>query len=194
HTERGFHRPDDWVECDHPTKRNQKKKTYQTKNEAERDPSKEAKEVVEPTVGEKVDRKAANVAKEESKQSIVVADVAAPPTTAASKASTKQKKHKKTSLAITFQDGCVISGDFRPKEKVDRVIQDLKQDLLRTDASLPDFDLWKKKSGSDEKELLDPTMTLNETGLVPSGEVFVHWKDAMDETKEPGWYLNSGEE
>ena len=206
HNERGFHRPDDWVECDHPNKRNPKKKTYQTKHEDESDQTEEPantecspssgerKAVVETTVSEECEHKSIDeVRNEESKKPIAMDHVAVPPKTNSSK-STKQKKHKKTCLAITFQDGCVISGDFRPKEKVERVIRDLKQDLLRTDASLPDFDLLKNNSDSNEKELLDPKVTLQELCLVPSGEVFVHWRGSVDETKEPGWYLNSGDE
>ena len=93
-----------------------------------------------------------------------------------------------------FPDGCVIGGDFRPKERIERVIGDLKEDLLRSDVSLPDFELFKKASDCEERTCLDLKATLLDAELVPAGTVYVVWKDPLDDTKSsPGWYLNSAD-
>jgi hypothetical protein len=56
---------------------------------------------------------------------------------------------------------------------------------------LPDIDLYVIKPDSEGKERLNPKATLVEAGLVPSGEIFIQWKDPMEIGMSPGWYLNS---
>ncbi|KAG7368931.1 hypothetical protein IV203_031674 [Nitzschia inconspicua] len=97
-----------------------------------------------------------------------------------------------TILSIAFQDGCVISGTFHPKEQVRHVIDGLRKDILRNDKSLPDFDLYGIKShNKKKKERLCPESKLLDLGLVPRGEVFVKWRMPLTEDFAPGWYLRS---
>jgi hypothetical protein len=93
---------------------------------------------------------------------------------------------KETRISLTFDDGCVICGNFRPNERVQRVINDLRNDVLRNDAAVPDFELCIMNQESLEMELLDPTTKLSEADLVP-----VRWKEPMDPTLSPGWYLRN---
>ncbi|KAL3925033.1 MAG: hypothetical protein SGILL_000675 [Bacillariaceae sp.] len=217
HTERGFHRPDDWVEFGHPTKRSPKKLSYHSKDvvvgddaveidspavyqqSKTRNEKKKGKDVVDQLFGDEKEAeleesKSSSPSKdyEENKVDDSIAKSSTLKETPPKTATTSSKKYKKTCLAIAFDDGCVISGDFRPKERIERVILDLQRDLLRRDVSLPEIELFVQKDpGSDSKERLDPNKTLRDSGLVPSGTVFVHWKAPVATKESPGWYLKT---
>jgi hypothetical protein len=98
---------------------------------------------------------------------------------------------ERTTLRITFPDGCTVSGTFRPNEQLQRVINDLRRDLLKGDMALPKIELYAFTQEDEEKTLLDPQAKLNELGLVPSGVVYVRWKTPMAATTSPGWYLRT---
>jgi hypothetical protein len=98
---------------------------------------------------------------------------------------------ERTTLAIKFPDGCNVSGKFHPNERVQRVIDDLQQDVLRGDMALPSIELYINHRQDEEETLIHPRAKLTELGLVPSGVVFVRWKSPVAVTTSPGWYLRT---
>jgi hypothetical protein len=202
HSECAVLQPDEMVENDHSTSRISKEKTNSKKDcdesesptnfERSETAKIEGEKAVETALGEESETKKAqqiqnqNDGIKENSNAETLHQLEPPVTTPS-----KKKKHKKTKLAFAFQDGCVISGDFRPKERIERVKMDLQQEILRSDVSLPDIDLYVIKPDSEGKERLNPKATLVEAGLVPSGEIFIQWKDPMEIGMSPGWYLNS---
>jgi hypothetical protein len=239
HNQRGFQRPDDWVEFGHPNKRSPVKVTYKAKAVrdaividapsvfSDSDMIQTAESTVKPKStpaqishdekvlakchAESVSRKSSTLqesAGSPPSRTAVGSLKTSSPSTAKPKASLKEtqtnppaspsikkspgkresrKVYQATELAIQFHDGCVVHGQFRPKESVQRVIQDLKRDVLRNDMPLPSFDLCVQ---SDEgTKILDPAMILEDLNLVPSGKVYVTWTKPMDSTMKPGWYL-----
>lgn len=89
-----------------------------------------------------------------------------------------------TTLSFTFPDGCVITGNFHPKERVQHLMSELRKDILIDDFVLFQFDLC-----NAEKVPLDERKKLIELGLAPFGEVFVQWRKPITEPSSPGWYL-----
>lgn len=244
HNQRGFHRPDDWVEFGHPTKRSPVKVTYKTKAVREvvaidapsvfsddertamvqaelekaksapvensqpvgKTPSKRPTELVpqkiSAPVGTPVSRTTAGSHK-------LIGPLKAVPKTKVEETKTNgpispqmmksprkrdsRKVYQMTELAIQFHDGCVVNGEFRPRESVRRVIQDLTRDVLRNDIPLPSFDLC-AESPDEGRKILNPAMTLEELNLVPFAKVYVTWTKPMDSTMKPGWYLLDDDE
>jgi hypothetical protein len=200
HTERGFKRPDDWVEFDHPVKRSPKKITYRRKDEVV-DPSIETPQMHRTSSKCVKSKKGVSTGKTPIKESQTTSHSAKEADNQSGKVepSTKSISHpkipkqKEINLSIHFHDGSLVAGQFRTGEKVEQVINDLNQDLLRNDMPLPGFDLYIKSGEAREaaagKMLLDPTMTLKELDLGPSAHVFVQWKKPMAVTMTPGWFL-----
>jgi hypothetical protein len=239
HNQRGFHRPDDWVEFGHPTKRSPVKPTYRTKaiheviaidapsvfSDDERRPAKSSpEEISQPLQKVPVERCTESIPKKSNASKESVKSPLSRTTTVSHKGSGPSKTTKKinveesktngsippqltksprkrdnlkvcqvTELAIQFQDGCVVNGQFRPTESVQRVIQDLTRDLLRNDIPLPSFDLC-VESADKGRKILNPSMTLEELNLVPSASVYVEWTKPMDSAKKSGWYLQDDDE
>jgi len=108
--------------------------------------------------------------------------------TSKSPSSEKPRLHDLTKLTIRFHDGCTVKGQFGPNETVTMVMSDLKRDLLRNDINLPDFELYAILPNG-KHNILDPTMTLYDYGLVPAALVFFKWNQPMAVTAAPGWYL-----
>jgi hypothetical protein len=89
-----------------------------------------------------------------------------------------------TTVSFTFPDGCVITGNFHPKETIQHLMSELRKDILTDNFVLFEFDLC-----NAEKVPLDERKKLLELGLAPFGEVFVQWRKPITEPASPGWYL-----
>jgi hypothetical protein len=114
----------------------------------------------------------------------------------------KQKVYSHTQLAVQFPDGCVVRGNCLPHERIQTVLQLLKQQVLRLRVDdgdtmdmnmdmnmdtnmegsslpsqlplplLPPFELYM----TPPRTLLDSQKSLQELGLVRAAKVYVSWK------------------
>jgi hypothetical protein len=88
----------------------------------------------------------------------------------------KQKVYSHTVLAITFADGVVVKGTFKPREKLQAVMKELRDTVMmkgdNNDSDGFDFELYQ----TPPRTLLKPTETLVDLGLVPAAKVHVSWK------------------
>eukprot|EP00529_Nitzschia_sp_RCC80_P022735 CAMPEP_0113459042 /NCGR_PEP_ID=MMETSP0014_2-20120614/10240_1 /TAXON_ID=2857 /ORGANISM="Nitzschia sp." /LENGTH=488 /DNA_ID=CAMNT_0000350597 /DNA_START=109 /DNA_END=1575 /DNA_ORIENTATION=+ /assembly_acc=CAM_ASM_000159 len=91
----------------------------------------------------------------------------------------KQKVYGHTVLAITFADGVVVKGAFKPREKIQAVINELHDNVLTSTSnedggggSIVDFELYQ----TPPRTLCKASETLYDLGLVPAAKVHVSWK------------------
>jgi hypothetical protein len=93
----------------------------------------------------------------------------------------KTNVYSHTQLAIQFPNAVVVKANFLPQETIQAVMDGLRQSVLIENIDPPTFDLYI----TPPKQLLEPTKTLDEMGLVPAAKIYVSWRQQWQNSPPP---------